>query len=213
MKQRRRSELRALALVHGLRFAATDHGVLELPFRLFRRGDGRGIENVLWGEWQGLPVRAFDYWYYEESSSSRGGRRRSYHHFCCILLEVRAYLPHLDVTREGALSRLSDHVGLRDLDFESEEFNRRFQVWAEMRSFAYEFLDARMMRWLLSLEGAYCFETSGSHVLFYCKRVRPPGFVPLMWAAAELPKRIPRVVWTLYGPAQQAIQPKRSETP
>jgi hypothetical protein len=210
VKQRRRTQIHTLGFVHGLRFAPTDHGVMDLPFRLFRRGDGRGLENVLWGDWQGQPLRAFDYWYYEESNSSRG-RSKRYHYFSCVLYEIPAFLPRLDVTREGPLSRISDHVGFRDLEFESEEFNRRFQVWAPMRSFAYEFLDARMIRWLLSLEGNYCFETSGTHLLFYCKRVRPPGFVPLMWAASGLAKRIPRVVWNLYGPGAETIPARWGE--
>ena len=207
LKQRRRTELHALALVTGLLFNPTDHGILGLPFHLFRRGDGRGLENVLWGEWHGQPLRAFDYWYYEESNSSR--RNRTYHRFSCVLMQIPAYLPRLEVTREGPLSRISDHVGLRDLEFESEEFNRKFQISATMRTFAYEFLDARMIRWLLSLEENYCFETSGAHVLFYCKRVQPPAFIPLMWAASTLPKRIPRVVWNLYGPAAEEIRAER----
>jgi LemA protein len=212
LKQRRRSELHALAMVNGLVFASTDHGLLEIPFRLFERGDGRGAENVLGGEWKGQPLRAFDYWYYEESNTSRGGRQRRYRHFSCALLEIPAYLPHLDVTREGPLTRISDHVGLRDLEFESEEFNRKFQIWSPIRSFAYEFLDGRMIRWLLSLKANYCFETFGSHILFYCARVRPQGFIPLMWAAATLPKRIPRVVWNLYGTGAEETPADRGET-
>jgi hypothetical protein len=209
LKQRRRSELHAVAMVHGLRFAPSDHGILGLPFRLFKRGDGRGLENVLWGEWQDQPLRVFDYWFYEESNASRGGRKRRYYHFSCVLLEIPAYLPRLEVTREGPLSRISDHMGLRDLEFESEEFNRRFQVSAPMRSFAYEFIDARMIRWLLSLEENYCFETSGTHVLFYCKRVRPAAVIPLMWAATAFRKRIPRLVWNLYGASAKAIPAER----
>jgi len=35
------------------------------PFRLFGMGRTRGIENVVYGQFEGADVRAFDYWYRE----------------------------------------------------------------------------------------------------------------------------------------------------
>lgn len=214
LKQRRRSELRALALAHGLAFSPADHSnLLALRFRLFRKGDGRGIDNVLSGTWQGQDFRAFDYWYYDQSSTSNGGNRRTYHRFSCVVFDIEAYLPDLEVTREGPFSRVADHVGFRDLDFESEEFNRKFQVWAPVREFAYEFIDARVIRLLLSLEANYCFETSGSSLLMYRKGLRVHGFVPLIGAAVALRKRIPRVVWNLYGVGRETASPPAGPPP
>jgi hypothetical protein len=80
----------------GLSYSPEDAmGCLGLPFALLAKGDGRGTENVLWGTWQGIDVREFDYWYYEESTDSEGHRTRSYSRFSCAVTEVEAvFQPH-----------------------------------------------------------------------------------------------------------------------
>jgi hypothetical protein len=49
--------------------------------------------------------------------------------------------------------RLVGHLGFQDMEFESEDFNRAFRVKGGDREFAYQFVDARMMKWLLSTGG------------------------------------------------------------
>lgn len=200
LKARRRNEFRHFASQFGLEYAPQDpFGLVALPFRLFTRGDGRGVENVLWGEWQGQPLRACDYWYYEERTDSEGRRQRTYRRFNCAILEVPAAFPGLSVSPEGVLSRLADALGFRDIEFESEAFNRRYQVSAGDRRFAYEILDARMLHWLLSLSGRVSFEVVGKWILAYQGRVRPAALVPLIGAAAGFRARIPRVALGLYA--------------
>lgn len=54
LKQRRRNGLALLARQLGLEFWPTDtQGCLGLPFHLLTKGDGRGVENVMWGTWGG----------------------------------------------------------------------------------------------------------------------------------------------------------------
>lgn len=150
LQSKRRQEFFSFAGRFGFEYSREDpFHLIDLPFRLFARGDGRGVENVLWGDWKGQGVRVCDYWYYDEHRDSEGRTRRTYHRFNCAVLEVGAAFPGLVVSREGFLTRLADHMGFRDIEFESEEFNRRFQVQAGERRFAYELIDARMIRWLL----------------------------------------------------------------
>src|SRR5439155_17727158 len=67
-KKKRREAFALMAVQLGLRYSAADpFGIVSEPFALFAKGDGRGVENVMWGAWQGVDLRAFDYWYYEES--------------------------------------------------------------------------------------------------------------------------------------------------
>jgi hypothetical protein len=201
---KRRQEFFSFARGFGFEYARRDpFGLLDLPFRLFTRGDGRGIENVLWGRWKGQPVKVCDYWYYDEHRDSEGRTRRTYHRFNCGVLEVGAAFPPIVVSRERLLSRLADHLGFRDIEFESEEFNRRFQVQAGDRRFAYELVDARMMRWLLSLERSVCFEVAGRWILAYHGRVPPAALIPLIGAASEFRDRIPRATWGRYGIEQK----------
>ncbi|HEV8572282.1 MAG TPA: DUF3137 domain-containing protein [Actinomycetota bacterium] len=148
-------------------------------------------------------MKVCDYWYYDEYRDSEGRTRRTFHRFNCGVLEVDAAFPPIVVSREGVLSRLADHLGFRDIEFESEEFNRRFQVQAGDRKFAYELVDARMMRWLLSLERSVSFEVAGRWILAYHGRVRPAALVPLIGAASEFRDRIPRTAWGRYGIEQK----------
>ncbi|HEX2025147.1 MAG TPA: DUF3137 domain-containing protein [Actinomycetota bacterium] len=199
LKQRRREAFRAFALHHGLEFSVGDpFGLLDRPFSLFRRGDGRGIENVAHGPWKGEPVLAFDYWYYTEHQNSKGGRTRSYRRFSCVLVEVPAAFPHLEIGREGVFTRLADHLGMEDIEFESPEFNRRYNVKADNRRFAFELLDARMLEWLVGFDQGLAFEVLGNRVLAYGGRRKPHLLMPMIETARMFRDRIPRVARNLY---------------
>jgi hypothetical protein len=199
-KTRRREAMAAFALRYGFDFYAQDpFGLVDWPFRLFTAGDGRGCENVLDGRWQGLPVKAADYWYYTESTDSQGRRGRSYHRFSVAVAELGADMPPVSIQRENVLTRLAEHVGLRDVQFESERFNREFRVRAGDREFAFRLVDARMMQWLLTMGGGFEFEVSGPRLLVSCRPRGPEELVPLLGMAKGFDDHVPRLVWTEYG--------------
>jgi hypothetical protein len=105
-KIERQQQFAALALGHGLDFSIDDpFDTLGEPFALLRRGDGRGVENVLWGEWKGLQIRAFDYWCYEESTDSKGHTSRSYSRFDCVFTRIDASCPALQISEENVFTR------------------------------------------------------------------------------------------------------------
>ncbi len=200
LKAKRRQELQAFATQHGLQFSTSDpFQLLGWPFSLFRKGDGRGVENVLWGPWQGGgPVTAFDYWYYTESTDSKGNRTRSYRRFSCAIIEVAAAFPHLELARETLFTRMADSMGMEDIEFESPEFNRRYNVQATERRFAYELLDGRLLEWLVGSDQGYAFEVVGNRILAYRRRTKAQGLVPLIGTLMMFRDRIPKVAWGLY---------------
>ena len=208
-KKRRREALAAFAAQHGLQYSRDDPlGLLAYDFRLLHMGDGRGCENVLYGQWQGLPAREADFWYYTESTDSKGHTTRSYHNFSVVIADLEASLPYVSVAKESIFTRMADHLGFPDILFESEDFNRQFQVRSGDREFAFQLIDARMMRWLLSTGGAYGFEVEGSNVLVYCRRRRPTELEPLFGAAKLFHDHVPHMVWTDHGTGQaRAIPP------
>jgi len=205
-KKKRREELAIAAKQLGLQYSAQDtFNCLALPFGLFDKGDGRGTENVLWGGWQGLDLREFDYWYYEESTDSEGHTSKSYSHFSCVVTQIPMSSAPLSVTRESIFTRFADHVGLRDIEFESERFNREFNVKSKDRKFANDVIDARMMQWLLESGERYAFEMNGPYVLTYCKRIKPLELTPLLGTLKAYVDHVPRVAYSLYGdPARAA---------
>jgi len=198
--RQRREDLALWALQHGLDYSQQDpHGLDRLDFHLFTLGDGRGCENVLTGMWQDMPVRLADYWYYDEDNDSQGRSSRTYQRFSIMVTTIDASLPHVRIGHETALSRFGDKLGFRDIEFESEQFNRRFRVHAEDREFAFKLLDARMMTWLLTTAGPHCYEVNGPWVLVHCKRLPPAKLTTLLHAGKGFIGQIPRLVWADYG--------------
>ena len=198
-RKKRREELALMARQLGLEFSSDDpFHTLGYPFALLTRGDGRGVENVMWGAWQDIPVRQFDYWYYEESTDSEGRRSRTYRRFSCAVTEIDAACSHLTISRENLFTALADRIGLRDIEFESDEFNGRFNVKSQDRKFANDLVDARMMRYLLAADAAFEFEICGRWLLCFSKKRRPTELIPLLGTLHGFRSQVPSVVYELY---------------
>jgi hypothetical protein len=198
-RRQRREAFATFAAQHGFVYHQQDpFGLLDEPFRLFSKGDGRGIENVLDGLWQDVPVRAFDYWYYEESSSSKGGRSKSYYRFDCVIAPIDAACSPLTIDRENLFTRLADHLALDDIQFELDEFNRAFNVKGGDRAFATAFCDQRMMRWLLANAGSCGFELVGDRVLAFCRKMDVEALPVLLATMSGFRDQVPSVVYSLY---------------
>jgi hypothetical protein len=202
LKIRRRDELGEFAQQHGLQYSASDpFGLVDMSFTFFRKGDGRGCENVLWGTWQDMPLAVTDFWYYDENTDSRGGRSRTYHRFSVAEVQVAAWMPHVSIGRENLFTEAIQHAGFHDIEFESEDFNRAFRVKAEDREFAFKLIDARMMQWLLSIPGGLGMEVQGPKFIVYSRKLAPTELIPLFGTAQGFHQHIPRLVWSEYGMA------------
>ena len=201
--RRKRRQQAVASFARKFKFSHSRHDPFSLlwdyNFPLFEMGDGRGCENLVWGEWKGLPFKETDYWYYGEASNRRSNRARTYRHFNAVVVDIPAYLPRVTVDRTGITSLLARGVGWRDLQFESEDFNREFEVRAEDTEFAFKLIDARMMHWMLSTDDIFGFQFYGSAILVWSRRLRPSELLPLIGTVKELYDHIPRLVWADYG--------------
>ena len=198
-RKRRIEGFSLLASQLGLRYSQDDpFGLLEEPFGLFRKGDGRGIEHVLDGTYRDVPIRAFDYWYYDESTDSKGNRSKSYSHFSCAMMPLEASCFRLSIAPESVSSRLADALTFRDIEFESEEFNRAWNVTSDDGTFAHAFVDARMCRWLLAYGEPHAFEVVGDRILVACRRLDPSSYPLLLDVAVAFRGQVPQVVFDLY---------------
>ncbi len=199
-KAARRAALMQLALSRGLDYSRVDLlGLGQMPFAFLRRGDDRGVENVVHGDLDGRPVQLFDFWVMHESTDSKGHRSRRYERYTCAATRITdAWWPALTIRPENLLTRLGDRVGLRDLEFESAEFNRAWNVTSGDRRFAYAFVDARMMQWLLMAGGDYRFDVSGQHLMVVTDRLDPASWLILHQVLMQFTDRIPPVARELY---------------
>jgi hypothetical protein len=198
-KKQRRLGFALVARQLGLTYTQDDpYGLLGAPFEMFQKGDGRGVENVIAGTWQGDEVRAFDYWYYEESSDGQGHTSRTYHRFDCAILPMGAACPHLLIGEETFFTRLAGALSFHDIEFENEGFNRAFNVKCEDRKFANDVVDSRMIDWLVANGENAKFEVTGSGALVAIERCDPRELVGLLGLARGFVDHVPKVVFSLY---------------
>lgn len=203
VQRRRREALAALAARYGFQYAKRDpfHLLWDYNFPLFEMGDTRGCENVLSGEWHGVSFRETDYWYKQRGMSDDDVE--TYERFNAVIVDIPAYLPIVTIERENVATRVVEHLGFRDIQFESAEFNRTFRVTGEDKSFVFKLVDARMMEWLLTTPPGFGFQFRGSAFLVYSKRLHPDELIPLIGTAKELHDHIPHLVLTDYTTGPQ----------
>lgn len=200
-QQKRREALLAFATAKGLTWTRHDHvGIpTQHPFTFWNKGDERTWENVISGAIDGKPVLLFDYEYVEVTRDHEGRTQRTKYPFTCAIAQLPGcFTPGLQLEPETFFSKLKDKTGFRDLELESEEFNRRFEVGTRDRRFAVAFLDARMMNWLLSTPTDFRFEVLGGHVLVAGPRVDPSGLMLRHHVATDFANRTPDVVRDIY---------------
>jgi len=189
-ERRRRARATAFAKEHGLEYSNVDpFGLVDERFRVFRRGEERRCTNVLWGEWKGLRIRYADYEYWLR------GKRANTAYRSIVLFDLPIGAPSTSIRRENVLTRAANAVGVQDIDFESEEFNREYRVSSDDPRFARALVDARMMRWLLDEAKHSGFELLGSTVLVYYLLFTDPD--DLDWfldRAIGFRDHVPRVV-------------------
>lgn len=158
-EKQRRAALAALARRLGWRFdPEKDPGHDERygHFEIFARGHSRAAFNTLHLELElfgrTLPARTGDYTYKVTSSNGKSTSTHTYHFSYLIVHLPFAGLPGLRIRREHLFDKLAGAFGFDDIDFESEEFSRRFHVKSTDKRFAYDVVHPRMMEFLMALE-------------------------------------------------------------
>ena len=113
-------------------------------------GHDRYAYNILSGAApDGARVHIFDY-HYETYSRDSKGRRTTHHHYRSIFtMMLPEMFPELNIEPEGFFSKIGQALGFDDIDFESLEFSKRYQVKSRDKKFAYDFCNAQMIDFLL----------------------------------------------------------------
>lgn len=168
-EKKRKEALQALAASRGWTWEQRDDRWCDVfegsPFGL---GHNRQARNVMTGWHDGRPFLGFDYVYYttetDTDSEGRTTRREVAHPYSVLGLRVGADVPRLDVTPENFFGRAVGKLLNRDIQLESEEFNRAFTVWSPDRKFAYDMLHPRCMEYLLTVRDV-AWRTTNGHIL------------------------------------------------
>ena len=153
-QRKRREGLFELAQRLNLNFdAGRDFGI---PGRFgflkqLAQGDDRYAANVLSGNYQQNEILAFDYHYETHSTDSKGHQQTQHHWFSFFILTLpAAAFPDLTIRRENFLTKIAEVFGYQDIEFESAEFSKTFNVRSPDKKFAYDVCNGKMMEYLLA---------------------------------------------------------------
>lgn len=168
-ERKRVAGLESLAKAQGWTYRRADGG-LHQHYRAYEpfknMGFGHVCENVLEGDHKGSPVNLFDYEYKTQSGSGKQ-RRTQTHHYAVLALRMPIRSPGLTIERENIGHKLWDAVGGDDIDFESDEFSRKYWVKSPDRRFAYDVLHARTIAWFLDQDARDGLQWHGDGLVWY----------------------------------------------
>lgn len=202
LEQRRRAMWAAAAAHHGWTYEPHDDRYADRwSGTPFGRGRSREAADVVTGTHRGRPMTAFSYSYETESAAGPDGRRTTTtHRYAVVALAMPAFLPGLELTREGVLQRVARLVGLSDLDLESEAFNRRFRLTAEDPRTATAVLTPRTMERLLAAPGDLAYRVEGADLLCWTDGSALPEDVGVRAdVLADVLDLVPAFVWADHG--------------
>ncbi|MGH3727509.1 MAG: DUF3137 domain-containing protein [Micromonosporaceae bacterium] len=183
------------ARAHGWTYLQADPTLVKrFTGEPFGRGSGRQANHVLYGNHRGHQVLAFEY----QFTVSNGQDSSTTYRYTVVTLATPAPRPYLQVGHEHTGHKLLELVGVRDLQLESEEFNRVFRISAGDDRFAYAVLDPRMMEWLLADQRARStpFRFESNALLCWSRTGLDPRYV--IWMAdylVDIVERVPAFVW------------------
>jgi hypothetical protein len=208
---RRRSRgLDVFAREHGLQhFDVDPFGLIDHAFDLFCLGERPQIRNIVSGPWDGVEVRGADLWFSLPTRRSdtsmfavsgrsvwdfvhHGGRAFS---FASVALD--AVLPHISIRRRGEFEATAARLEPGSLRFESDRFNHRYDVRCDDREYAWQFVDIRLMQWLIDLSDSkpdLTFEAAGDRVLVHCRQLQASELALLFRATRRFHDLVPQMV-------------------
>ncbi|HUU10727.1 MAG TPA: hypothetical protein VM431_09330 [Phycisphaerae bacterium] len=193
----RREAMARLAAAMGLTYYPNDPW--DLPARyahldLFQHGHSKRASNVLAGEMDDRSVVAFDYRY-----TTGSGKNQTTHHYQAAVLAMPILAPGVRMRPESVLDRVASWVGYDDIDFESDEFSRRYYVTGKDRRFAYDIFHTRLIEYLLGCGTAPSLEMQGPIVLLYDGGREAENLRRLLMVGQEIIRSIPDYVLTARG--------------
>ena len=159
------------------------------------RGVFKQARHVIHGTYRGRTFVAFEL---EYSAVSGVGVGLQTCWSTVVAIRLPASRPSLEVNFEHSGREVVELVGLRDLQLESEEFNRVFRITASDERFAYDVLHPRMMQWLLADQRSRVvpFRFERADLLCWSGDDLDPNHV--IWMAdylVDIAERVPEFVW------------------
>ena len=152
----------------------------------FGQGRSRRASNLLFGQRNGLFWEFFDYQY-----TTGSGKNRTTHRYAIAAAKVPLAFPPTRIRPEGMFDKLKGLFGFEDINFESEEFSRRYHVSCPERKRAFDLVHPKMIEFLLAVE-ARDWQLSGPVLMLARAGThQPPDVVRSMQLAEQFLSLVP----------------------
>jgi hypothetical protein len=188
--------MRAVAAGAGLQVDTATKRPPPIDFELFGKGSSRKVRAQMWRVGENDSVFQYQY-------TVKSGENSTTYEFSAALVEVPFAAPHLTISTENWWSKMKRAVGMRDIEFESPEFNERFLVQCDDERFAVTLIDPPMIAWMLSPQsgrGTVTFEFGGRWMLCHCKQLKIAELPAMLAWAQSARTQLPTVLADLYRP-------------
>ena len=168
-----------------------------LGFNPFGKGHTRVARDIVAGAHHGMSFEAFNY-SYQETHTTHGPKgqtqqRTTTYPFAILAVPMPISAPNLTLEPETMGKKLFDALGGEDIDFESDDFSRKFWVRCHDRKFAYDVIHSGMMEHLMEVGNQRTWEWRGPWLLVWTKgRMGIRDLDARLWQAHGFWSRIPR---------------------
>jgi len=160
-------------------------------------GSDRYAYNIMQGTASdGSPCSIFDYHYETYSTDSKGRRRTQHHYFSIFTLILPKSFPELEIKPEGFFSKLGQALGFDDIDFESMEFSKRYQVKSDDKKFAYDFCNAQMIDFLLRQQDHFIEVDSNVLAITFGGKLDVDAIIPNLECLLQIRSLIPQYLFS-----------------
>ena len=196
-EQERRRLFQEWADAHGWTYAHERNKNIYKRFGFLDRtnqGHSRYAIHVLEGEWKNYPSTAFTF-HFAVTTSNGKTTTTTHHHFGVALIQLEKAFPELKVSPESFLHKIGHALGMQDIDFESIDFSKSYEVKCDDKKFAYDFFHTRMMEDFLANKGT-AMELEGEWLaLFDSGHLEPHEIEPQLDRLVRIRERMPRYLF------------------
>jgi hypothetical protein len=192
----RLAAMQAEATRRGWTYMTEDWSALDAPFGFLRQGERRTALQVVRGRdgpaaFQMFTYRFITVHYTHDKNGTH--RHEEVHLFRVGLFPMPISAPNLSISKETFGKKVFDALGGEDIDFESDEFSRRFWVKCDDRKFAYDVLHPQAMEFMLGLDPNWTWQWSGpTLMLFLPGKILQSDWDVMLGMANGMAKLVPR---------------------
>jgi len=158
-------------------------------FQPFGIGHSLSVKNLLVGTRNGVDWYLFDYYY-----TTGSGKSQQRHHYAIVAGRVPYAFPQLTLKPEDFFTRVGEHLGLHELKFELDEFNRRYFVTCNDEKRAYDILCPQTIEYLMRQPTRWWQFFGPQIVVAQIGDLRPENALHIMQEIADFTSMLPNYV-------------------